>query len=480
MLLITDIFDFHLAVTVPSIIIIILLVIIYSDRNRKLPHSKTTEKKNSDKSVAQTASVLAASVSYQNIERSGQKKFIPISTLNTRIEYPKDSSNDDISSGVGNFKKISSNSFYTLFQTNWRRIPFLLKEKIFYNPFYKWIKSNWYRPPFLFGFLIIGLAIFFPIYFKFSSNSVYIDIDTLKPINYIIQIAFITMAIFILWAQFKHFKKDKEKLILKLTAVFDTINDSNKNVQSNLLRLKNVSKDVPKAIDAEQSFIKSFLLFFCSFLALYILLFAQWYFPVDEQKEWYSTLQVFINNLSIIAIFNSFVVLHNYTRDLTKLKKYSIFLFVISVLFACAQYYFLDNASTIDDKDKIAKVFLGLSGLSNAVLLALLIGKLDSKNIDAPAEILMLLYLYAAIQPFIIFFYGENPEIKIYTLYAALVLKVLFFSFIMWVIKEFRIRIYFFLSESIDQNIKSESEEIVNASQSSPVVPEYVTERSST
>ncbi|HEV7746103.1 MAG TPA: hypothetical protein VGO56_13975 [Pyrinomonadaceae bacterium] len=77
-----------------------------------------------------------------------------------------------------------------------------------------------------------------------------------------------------------------------------------------------------------------------------------------------------------------------------------------------------------------ATVFEGLTGILSAVALSLLIARLDSKLIDFPASIILILFAYSAIQPLLVVFEQSGAvfrTIETAVLTSALLLKVCFF-----------------------------------------------------
>ncbi len=74
------------------------------------------------------------------------------------------------------------------------------------------------------------------------------------------------------------------------------------------------------------------------------------------------------------------------------------------------------------------------SGLAGGVALAMLIGRLDSKFLDAPIQVLALLYLYAVIQgPWGTF--DDWPRLALVFTSAALILKGLLFALCAWLVE---------------------------------------------
>lgn len=99
-----------------------------------------------------------------------------------------------------------------------------------------------------------------------------------------------------------------------------------------------------------------------------------------------------------------------------------------------------------------------ISGISSATVMALFIGRLDSKFLECPSWFLVLLYLYVAIQPL---FALLGPEHKWWTLIlmnAALILKCLLFLFLTWLFQTGRLLFYFIrvrrLYDQVDRDFK--------------------------
>ncbi len=98
---------------------------------------------------------------------------------------------------------------------------------------------------------------------------------------------------------------------------------------------------------------------------------------------------------------------------------------------------------TFGDLVSITIVLNWVSGLFVAVVMMLLISRLDSKLIGLQSNLVGVLYAYAAVQTlFAVFPPGEMVEIKAFTLYAVLFLKLYFFFIIQYALVQGRIFCY--------------------------------------
>jgi hypothetical protein len=95
------------------------------------------------------------------------------------------------------------------------------------------------------------------------------------------------------------------------------------------------------------------------------------------------------------------------------------------------------------------------SGFIGGAAIALLVGRLESKLIDPPLWLTILLYLYAAIQ-------GAHPLLTV-DLYATLILasfaffaKIVFFLFVAWILQSGVILYYFAEVRKLDEDVPKE------------------------
>lgn len=102
--------------------------------------------------------------------------------------------------------------------------------------------------------------------------------------------------------------------------------------------------------------------------------------------------------------------------------------------------------------------FNAVSGTLNAVVLALLIARLDSKLIGLPSWLVSVLYLYAAVQPLFVVFSQPglmNEIIKTFVLLFVFILKVYFFLIIIYAMQTGRMLNYLFCFPTLNQRVKA-------------------------
>jgi hypothetical protein len=102
--------------------------------------------------------------------------------------------------------------------------------------------------------------------------------------------------------------------------------------------------------------------------------------------------------------------------------------------------------------------FNAVSGTLNAVVLALLIARLDSKLIGLPSWLVSILYLYAAVQPLFVVFSQPglmNEIIKTFVLLFVFILKVYFFLIIIYAMQSGRMLNYLFCFPTLNQRVKA-------------------------
>jgi hypothetical protein len=104
-----------------------------------------------------------------------------------------------------------------------------------------------------------------------------------------------------------------------------------------------------------------------------------------------------------------------------------------------------------------SKIIRMITGIGGGTVMALFVGRFDSKFINAPLLVLILLYAYAVIQA--LFFI--LPEFK-YTLYivnVALSLKLLFFLFMSWLFQSGKLLFYFIRIRKLHYRVEEDWEQ---------------------
>lgn len=111
-----------------------------------------------------------------------------------------------------------------------------------------------------------------------------------------------------------------------------------------------------------------------------------------------------------------------------------------------------------------AAVFDAISGTVNALVLALLIARLDSKLIGLPSWLVCILYFYSAVQPLFVVFEQSSAVltgIKTAVLIAVFIFKIYFFLIILYTLQTGRMLNYLYCFPRLSRQVnKAESEEL--------------------
>lgn len=143
-----------------------------------------------------------------------------------------------------------------------------------------------------------------------------------------------------------------------------------------------------------------------------------------------------LNNISMLFMFFCFLILSSpsYNRESKKkFKRHIIQATVGLVVFTIISPLFGPT------------VCAALSGLLNAVVLAILIARLDSKLIGLPSWLISVLYFYSALQPFFMLFEQKEDQLQgmeATVLILLLIFKVYFFLIITYTLQTGRMLNY--------------------------------------
>lgn len=105
--------------------------------------------------------------------------------------------------------------------------------------------------------------------------------------------------------------------------------------------------------------------------------------------------------------------------------------------------------------------FRVISGLSGAIVMALFIGRLQSKFFNPPAWLITALYSYTAIQPLFVFFDDESksmPFITALVIHFALILKCFLVLYLFWTFETGRLLFYLVRVRLTNKEIENEWE----------------------
>jgi hypothetical protein len=150
----------------------------------------------------------------------------------------------------------------------------------------------------------------------------------------------------------------------------------------------------------------------------------------------FSSLAFFFNNFTLLFVFSCFLVMYIRPDEVKKKERKYLVGAVVAVGFLVILFFsfLILNWGKFTPKSagNYVAIFDALSGVINAVVLALLIARLDSKLVGLPSWLISILYSYAAVQPlFLVFEVSDSELLKTIT---TLVLIFVFIS-----------KIYFFL-----------------------------------
>lgn len=173
----------------------------------------------------------------------------------------------------------------------------------------------------------------------------------------------------------------------------------------------------------------------------------------DVYKELgFPFLVFFFNNVTLLFIFWCFLVLYippdkTGKRDLKYRVGSAVVVGVLTLLFL-ALAPFKGVGHTVGEWRAYSSIFDTLSGVVNAVALALLIARLDSKLIGLRSWLICILYSYAAVQPlFIVFELTSSDVLKQITTWVLIVVfvsKIYFFLIIIYALQTGKMLNYLF------------------------------------
>jgi hypothetical protein len=271
------------------------------------------------------------------------------------------------------------------------------------------------------------------------------------------------------------------------------------------------------SVEQVKLFKRRFLYFWCAMFFLYLVLTLQPVFssPPDPWLRELSLGQVMgteafplfafaLNNLSLICIFSCFIVLqdpvdalHSDSNATTKPAKPAVhssfgrpqrrrslprflisastiakklcaylrqrkhivsFIILVGILTAAFPFLAFFKVGVKTNWSEYPVVFDALSGTLNAIVMARLIARLDSKLIGLPPWLISMLYFYAGIQPLFVVFELE-PEnyaaIKTAVLLVVFIFKIYFFLIIAYALQTGRVFNYFFCSRVLNDCVKA-------------------------
>lgn len=181
-----------------------------------------------------------------------------------------------------------------------------------------------------------------------------------------------------------------------------------------------------------------------------------------------------LNNLSLLFAFWCFVVLYlpshgSQSRNKKKHKlliNFSSFAIgILTIAFPLLLSIVYTDGFSQRNLTAYITVFDGASGVLNAIVLALLIARLDSKLIGLPSWLICILYFYSAVQPLFVVFDQPDDIFKIiqtFVLIAVFISKIYFYLIIIFALQTGRMLNYLvcfpFLSKRVNSVFSNQFE----------------------
>lgn len=212
-----------------------------------------------------------------------------------------------------------------------------------------------------------------------------------------------------------------------------------------LPRPRTDKEDYPVASAACEQFYHCWCFLWVSWLALYVVLAAiELARGVAEiyVEPWESGIANFFNNVPTVFIVAAYLILSESTvkpNGQSQPVPYASLVGTLVIVTGAEMVFTLIELSTIDTIPAFAnlasvRTFRWVSGIAACVAIALLVGRLEGKTIDAPRWVVVLLYLYAAIQVAWAAF-SQDSWLMLILLNVALLLKCCLFLFVAWLIQ---------------------------------------------
>jgi hypothetical protein len=171
-----------------------------------------------------------------------------------------------------------------------------------------------------------------------------------------------------------------------------------------------------------------------------------------------------LNNISLLFVFWCFTILYSPPVGNTSKKKQSKLIyfssFIIGILIIAFpilfKFVFENSEYSHSNIFGYLTLFNAISGILNAIALALLIARLDSKFIALPSWLVAVLYTYAAVQPLFVAFDQPdaiNEVIKTAVLLIVFIFKIYFFFIILYIMQTGRLYSYLFCFPTLNKRV---------------------------
>jgi hypothetical protein len=355
------------------------------------------------------------------------------------------------------------------------------------QPFFSWIRSQ--STLFVSQIAaVLSLLYFVSALIVYSTEAAGESFFTLRVINVYVDYAHVVFIVIFIFVLIR-FLNDNSRGAFRVSLVHKRVFGPEAEDESRLAETENQLRE----------FKRYFLGFWCCMLVLYITFSIQHSFQLltqdqstDSVLESTAALKVLFvpflifawNNFSLWCIFLCFVVLYlpaykgpqrkleadeyparrlMLTKKLRRRLLRGSFAFVI-LLTLSFPGLLLANRQLSIAIEGYAAVFDAISGTLNALVLALLIARLDSKLIGLPSWLVCVLYFYSAVQPLFVVFEQSSAVlsgIKTAVLIAVFIFKIYFFLIILYTLQTGRMLNYLYCFPRLSRQVnKAESEEL--------------------
>jgi len=195
------------------------------------------------------------------------------------------------------------------------------------------------------------------------------------------------------------------------------------------------------------------------------LIYKQNYFWDTFKRIIFTFVTYSLNNLGSWIIFVCFIIAstpgpdENSTKQAERKFHFSVFILAVLILtFPVVMAMEVFSGISGTNLINTIVVFDAVSGILNAVTLALLIARFDNKLIGLPSYLISILYFYAAVQPLFVAFElpGEISQIiKTCVLIVVFISKIYFFLIITFVLQTGRMLTYLYCYPTLNKRVDS-------------------------
>lgn len=300
--------------------------------------------------------------------------------------------------------------------------------------FIDWIKSRWIIAS-VFGSLIVLTTVIAFVFYKITNNENSSKFATLV-ISIAHMIGLLISLLYLLKLKYKKFQT------INFLSAFD---DSYVYKSTRLKNADEIFQAGKSASDLLANFKICWIILLLGWIPLYLVFSLSAYEFTKSDAPVYA-FNVFINLFSYIntlCIGYGFKILHNATvpEDETYSSENFIVYGAISIAGLCLLEFFLPG------NEQTALIFKIIGGVTAGIVMALFVGRFQSKFLNLNIFLLIAFYFYIVIQPLVLFI-GQSkttvpPVIEPIILLIAFILKFILILYVFWLIESGRLLFYF-------------------------------------